>query len=104
MTDARGSTSLEAQETGYRLILFVAGDEPNSRTARGNLADVCDRDLHNRCEVEIVDVLEDFTAAAEHQILVTPTLLMAEPEPQVMIIGNLSNREKVRRALRLEGS
>ncbi|MFO8013735.1 MAG: circadian clock KaiB family protein [Phycisphaerae bacterium] len=104
MTDPRGSTSLDTRPPEYRLILFVAGEEPNSRAARENLNQVCTSDLHGRCHVCIVDVLEDFAAAAKHQVLVTPTLLVTEPEPSVMVIGNLSDHKKVRRALRLEGS
>ena len=92
------------EETHYRLILFVAGEEPNSRAARRNLAEICENELHGRCDVQVVDVLEDFTAAAEHNVLVTPTLLVVEPDPKLTIVGNLSNHAKVRSALRLESS
>jgi hypothetical protein len=35
------------------------------RIARENLARICENELAGRCTVSIVDVLEDFSAAAE---------------------------------------
>ena len=90
-------------QTGYHLILFIAGDEPNSRTARRNLESLCKRELPDRAQIEIVDVLEDFETAAKHSILVTPTLLVLEPGPTVTIVGNLSNKGRLLAALRLGG-
>jgi len=88
--------------TQYHLILFVAGNGPNSSIARVNIAGICENELAGRCTLTIVDVLKDFSAAAENNILVTPTLLICKPEPEVTVIGNLSDHEKVRRALNLE--
>lgn len=85
----------------YRMTLFVAGSEPNSRIARGNLAELCDTELAGRYEIEVVDVLQDFAAAAENNVLVTPTLLITEPAPAITVVGNLSDRAKLRAALRL---
>jgi len=67
MSAARQPVSAMASEIKCRFILFVAGDEPNSRAARGNLAELCNEDLHGRCEVAIVDVLQDFAAASGEQ-------------------------------------
>ena len=88
-------------EGAYVLLLFVAGDEANSLLARRNLAALCEEDLAGNCRTEIVDVLEDFEAAAKHGILLTPTLLSLKPGPEARIIGNLNEREKVRAALRI---
>lgn len=87
--------------TGFQLTLYVAGDGPNSRIARENLARICEKELAGNCTVRIVDVLEDFSAAAEDNILVTPTLMVCKPEHVVTIIGNLSDHQKVRDALGL---
>ena len=53
--------------------------------------------------MRVVDVLQDFTLAAQHNILVTPTLVVLAPPPPVVIIGNLSDRVRVRSALHLKG-
>lgn len=84
-----------------RLLLFVAGDEPNSRLARANLHRLCAEANGDDHEFEVVDVLEDTGRALEHFILVTPTLLRLEPAPEVRVIGNLSDLETVRSALGL---
>jgi circadian clock protein KaiB len=91
-------------EAGYRLILFVAGSEENSRTARRNLQHLCETDLDGRCHVEIVDVLEDVEKAIHYQILLTPTLLATKDDDEVMVIGNLNDRERVRTLLGFGGS
>lgn len=87
--------------TDLRLMLFVAGDEPNSRIARENLADICETDLQGRCRVEEIDVFTDVEAAMRHGILLTPTLLVMGSAPGC-VIGNLSDRRKLRGALGLE--
>lgn len=85
----------------YRLVLFVAGDERNSRIARENLERICREDLQGRCEVRIVDILADFDAAIENNILLTPALQVIEPPVEEIIIGNLSDADIVRSALRI---
>ena len=88
----------------YRLVLFVAGEEKNSRLARENLQRLCDAELGDDCEVRIVDVLEDFAPALAHNVLLTPALLVLAPPPETMIVGNLKDRGKVLTALGLGGS
>jgi len=102
MSDAKAE-GVEAGDETYRLRLFVAGDEPNSRQARENLAWLCEQHLKERYELEIVDVLEDFRPALQDGVLVTPALIVVAPTPRVTILGNLSDTEKALRALRLAG-
>ena len=83
------------------LALFIAGNGPNSQIARKNLAQIRDQDLGGRCTMEIIDILVDFAAAVKHDILVTPTLLITSTQNVTMVVGNLSDREKVRAALRI---
>ena len=97
------SDCAKKSSSAYHLILFVAGDETNSRLAKTNIQQVCDSELSGNCNLIIVDVLEDFQAAARNNILVTPTLLVCKPEPGATVIGNLSDRKKLRAALGLNG-
>ncbi|GAB6057594.1 circadian clock KaiB family protein [Desulfonatronum parangueonense] len=83
----------------YHLTLFIAGNGINSQIARKNLIELCDDELAERCTRKIVDVLEDFAAAVKHNVLVTPTMLITTSLNTVMIVGNLSDHEKVRLAL-----
>lgn len=86
----------------YRMHLFVAGEEPNSRRARENLAAMCADRLSEDCDVEIVDVLENFQAALDMGIYVTPALVITRPEPRVTVFGNLSDTRRLLDALGLE--
>lgn len=89
----------------YVLRLFMAGNGPNSKQALSNLRQLCQEYLKGRCTIEAIDVVKDFEAAVANDILVTPALILVSPRPSVVVLGNLSDRQKVLLALRLpEGS
>ena len=100
MKSAEGNALVTETKT-YILKLYIAGDEPNSRIAQDNLTRICDEYPKVRCQIEKVDVLIDFTTALKDRIFVTPTLVLATPEPRVTIVGNLGDTERVISALRL---
>jgi circadian clock protein KaiB len=83
---------------GCKMILFVAGDEPNSVRARRNLTRFCEEELESPYDVEVVDVLEDHRPAMTHNIMLVPALVVTGPPPLV-ILGDLSNKEKLLKAL-----
>jgi circadian clock protein KaiB len=85
----------------YRMRLFVAGNEPNSAIARESLNRICSSYLNGNCQIEIVDVLEDFRPALEENVLVTPALVITEPGPRTVIFGNLADTGKVLAALKV---
>lgn len=104
MKDALNTGTERSRNGAYVFLLFVAGDEPNSRQARRNLEALCAEELGARFRTEIVDVLENIEAAVKHGVLLTPTLLSLKPGPEARIIGNLSDRERLRAALRIDAS
>ncbi|MGA2582708.1 MAG: circadian clock KaiB family protein [Tepidisphaeraceae bacterium] len=85
----------------YQLRLFMAGDGPNSRQALVNLRQLCQEHLKGRCTIEIIDVVKNFRAALKDNILITPALILVAPLPKVVVLGNLSDRQKLLLALRL---
>ena len=87
----------------HRLILFVCDHEPNSTRARENLDRLCALHLPGRCEIDVVDVLEDYRSALEHQVLVTPCLVKLDPPPRALIAGTLDDADTVLTALQLSG-
>ena len=104
MTTAQGSKpSKKAKEKSprYCFRLFVAGEEANSMLAKAALQEICSQHLENSCQVETVDVLEDFEPALAENIWVTPALIIEEPKPRTVIFGNLSDTKKVLAALRV---
>ena len=84
-----------------KVILFVAGNEPNSVAARANLRRLCDTVPGCEIDCEVVDVLLQHPVALERRILVTPCLVLIDPLPEVMIVGSLTDLDRVRLALRL---
>jgi circadian clock protein KaiB len=88
----------------YRLRLFVAGHGTNSKQALTNLQRLCREHLNGHCTIETIDVVKNYEAAVKNNILVTPALILIAPLPRVMVLGNLSDPQKVLAALRLSGS
>ena len=85
----------------YLLRLFMAGNGANSRQALSNLRQLCRKHLKGRYTIETVDVVKDFAAAVQDNILITPALILVAPLPRVIVLGNLSDGPKVLLALRL---
>jgi protein-disulfide isomerase len=74
----------------------VVGDEANSVIAKENLHNICAEYLRDgTCTVTIVDLQDDFQAALDNNVLVTPTLLVEGPRGRVTIVGNLSDIDRI---------
>jgi circadian clock protein KaiB len=87
-------TNTFPENASRHFILFVVGDEPNSRLARQNMKNLCQR-ANAAIEWEVVDVLKDFQTALEHDILATPALVQTAPAPGPTILGNLNDLDRV---------
>lgn len=80
----------------YILKLYVTGNTVNSQNAIENLKAILNEpDLEDKYELEIIDILEHPQLAEEEKIIATPVLIKKIPLPLRMIIGDLSNKEKV---------
>ena len=88
----------------YKFTLFITDNEPNSIIARRNLDLLCDERLNGQFELEVTNVLMNAESAYEQGVVVTPTLLAYRGDRRIVIVGNLSNREKVCAALQLPES
>jgi len=84
-----------AADPFFRLRLFVAGDEPHSLKARETLFRLCREHLKDRCEINVVDVLQDYRAALDCHVMAVPTLIIETPPPERVIVGSLSDEDKV---------
>jgi circadian clock protein KaiB len=92
---------VDSNHDSRKLILFVVGNEPNSRLARQNMADLSNSVMES-IEYTVVDVLEDFQTAVQYDILATPALVQIHPGPVVTILGNLNDKPRVLSALGLK--
>jgi circadian clock protein KaiB len=88
-------------EPRYELTLFVSGASGSSARAVRNAQALCEAHLDGHHDLTIVDVNHDPELAVRHRVLATPTLLKSQPAPECMIVGDLSDRERVLRALDL---
>ena len=80
----------------YILKLYVTGQTVNSQKAIENLKNILNElSLKGKYELEIIDILEHPQLAEEEKILATPVLIKKIPPPLRMIIGDLSDKEKV---------
>jgi circadian clock protein KaiB len=84
------------------LKLYITGQTLRSEQAVANLRKICETQLCDQYEIEIVDVLEQPQLAEEHKILATPTLVRTSPPPLRRIIGDLSDMDKVLQGLGLD--
>jgi circadian clock protein KaiB len=82
--------------------LYIASGTPSSAQAMANLRSICQEYLPDHHEIEVVDILREPLRALAEGILVTPTLLRLSPRLR-HIVGDLSDRAIVRRALDLDG-
>jgi len=90
---ARGSSE------EFVLQLFVFGSAPTSLKARRTLELIRDEYLRGRCAAAVIDVAENPQAAAVHEILATPTLLVTRGEETQRIVGSLDDPARVLTAL-----
>ena len=83
----------------YDLRLFVTGATPNSARAIVNIRSICETYLKDRYELQIFDVYQNTALAQQEQIIALPLLIKKFPLPERKLIGDLSETEKVLKAL-----
>ena len=83
------------------LKLYVSGMSLKSMEAIENIKKLCDTHLEDNFELEIIDLYKNPEAAAEHQIIFSPSLIRCSPLPKKVLIGTFSDTEKVMRALNI---
>lgn len=87
--------------TKHKFMLFVSGMSVKSGHAIENLRKICDKHLRENYELEIIDISRDTEQVVLHQIVAIPTLIKIQPAPRRIILGDLSDKEKVLRILNL---
>lgn len=88
-----------ASETeNYKFILFISGMSTKSSHAIENLRKISEKYLP-KFELQIIDIRTEQQKAVEYQILAVPTLIKTMPNPTRIILGDLSDTEKVLKIL-----
>lgn len=77
------------------LSLYVAGQTPRSLRAIANTKAICAEVLGNRYRLEVIDLYQQPQLAQGQQIVALPALVKRLPEPQRMVIGDMSDTKRV---------
>ena len=88
-------------DEAWELCLYVTDRSPKCLLAIENLRRVCEEHLAGHYRIEVVDLLENPRLAADDQILAVPTVVRRLPQPIRMIVGDLSDTERVLVGLQL---
>ena len=78
-------------EGKYFFRLYVAGATTRSRQALRRVYQLCEAELKDNYELEVIDVYQQPELARDNQIVATPTLVKEVPLPIRRFIGNLAN-------------
>lgn len=97
MTAEEGTEATEGAE--YVLHLYITGATPNSTRAVRNLKDICEQYLKGRYELLIIDIYQQPELAQREQLIGAPTLIKLRPGLVRRLVGDLSDRPRVLKAL-----
>jgi len=84
------------------LRLYIADTSARSVLAKANLQSLCQKYLRGRCRVTVIDLVKEPDLARRDEILAIPTLVRVLPGPWRMVIGCLSDKDRVLKALELD--
>ncbi len=90
-----------ADESSWKMRLYVAGQSSKSVTAIDNLRRICETHMPGRFTIEVIDLMRNPELAKDDQIVAIPTLVRKLPAPVKRIIGDLSATDKVLMSLEL---
>jgi circadian clock protein KaiB len=93
------SQPLPAATQGYSLRLFVAGHNAITERILQGLHTRLAELLTQPYTLKVIDVLKQPDQAEADQVLATPTLVKAWPQPVRRLVGDLDNPEKLGRLL-----
>jgi circadian clock protein KaiB len=93
-----GSTAAGDEATRqerWTLRLYVAGQTPRSLRAVANMARICAEQLQGRYRLEVIDLYQQPQLAQGEQIVAVPAVIRRLPEPLRMLVGDMSDSERV---------
>jgi len=79
----------------YVLRLYVTGLTPRSTRAIKIVREVCEEFLRNSYELEIIDVYQQPGRISRDQIVAIPTLVKCHPAPQRLVVGDMTDRNRL---------
>ena len=84
-----------SRQAKYVLRLYVSRSTLKSKLAVENMKRVCEEHLKGRYDLEVIDIHEHANLARDEQIVAVPTLIKRLPLPLRMLVGDMSDLDKV---------
>jgi circadian clock protein KaiB len=85
----------------YAMTLFVTGASRLSLQAVSRVRDFCEEELSGNYDLEVVDLYRSPERARQAQVIASPTLLRDQPAPARRVIGDMSDRGRLRAAIKV---
>ncbi len=99
---AIGRAPGRTKTTAYDLCLYVSDMSPRSSNAIENVRAICDEYLPGRYRLQVIDIYQSPRRMLEDQVVAAPTLIKRWPSPVKLLVGDLSDRERVISGLNLK--
>jgi circadian clock protein KaiB len=96
----RALAALESEP--FALTLFVSGASESSARAVAHVREICDEHLNGRHNLNVVDLNQEPGLAGQHHVLATPTLIRDHPLPSRVLVGDMSDHERILAGLDVE--
>ena len=96
------ATPEPAPGSHYAMTLYVAGATHRSLTAVANLRTFLEQELSGRYDLEVVDLYRAPGRAKAADVVVAPTLVRYDPTPPRRVIGDMSDRQRLRAAIKVD--
>jgi circadian clock protein KaiB len=93
--------TVTTDEVFYEFTLFVSGASALAARAIANARRLCDLHCSGNYHLSVVDIHEDAGSLLANNLLATPMLVKAMPQPVRRVVGDLSQRDRVVEALDL---
>jgi circadian clock protein KaiB len=101
-TDKFEAIDIRPDSRVYVLRLYVYGMSQKSSDAIAAIEKICNRHLHGRFTLEVIDITMHPTIAMDDDIVAIPMLEKILPLPKRRMVGDLSDEEKVLSLLELK--
>ena len=85
----------------YTMTLFVTGASRLSLQAVSRVREFCEEEFSGHYDLEVVDLYRAPERAMRAQIIASPTLIREEPAPTRRVIGDMSDRGRLRAAIKV---
>ena len=93
VTEKYEQTRQSPESRRFVLRLYVTGASPASMRAIARLKKLCEENLQDQIDLEVIDIFQQPELAGGEQIVATPTLIKLLPAPLQRFIGSLEGLE-----------